>query len=230
MTDTPENQPSEQPGGDAPKNRADHLKAHRWKPGQSGNPKGRPKGRLISEAMRARARQLVLTSPRLVEVAKVAGFTASEMEGMTIADLLAEASLLHGLKGNPAFMSIFLNRVEGKTNGTYGGSFEAPAPPDPADDKQSPKDRARNRSLHFWQQIIDSTDTSIEMKLDARERLDVLQDLIPDKGLGSETDGQRAAAMRRRMAELEDATLTDTPDAPEESEGAEEPSDAPAGG
>jgi len=230
MSDDTENQPSDQSGGDAPKGRADHLRPHQWKPGQSGNPKGRPKGRLISESMRARARQLVLSSPRLVEVAKVAGFTPGEMEGMTIADLMAEASLLHGLKGNPAFMSIFLNRVEGKTNGTYGGSFELPAASDTDDPKLSAKDRARNRSLHFWQQIIDSTDTSIEMKLDARERLDVLQDLIPDKGLGSETDEQRATAMRRRMAELEDATLTETPDAPEETDDAEEPADAPKDG
>jgi hypothetical protein len=31
------------------RNRADHLKAHRWKQGQSGNPKGRPKRKRLEE-------------------------------------------------------------------------------------------------------------------------------------------------------------------------------------
>jgi hypothetical protein len=31
----------EQPDSSQPRNPADHLKSHRWKPGQSGNPKGK---------------------------------------------------------------------------------------------------------------------------------------------------------------------------------------------
>ena len=36
-------------------NRADHLAPYKWKPGQSGHPSGRPKGKLPSDVMREMA-------------------------------------------------------------------------------------------------------------------------------------------------------------------------------
>ena len=70
--------------------RADHLKAFRFKPGQSGNANGRPKGKSVTTALRA----------------------IVETNGM--AKQLAETAVEHALAGDYRYFAGVLDRLEGK--------------------------------------------------------------------------------------------------------------------
>jgi hypothetical protein len=67
---------------------------HRWKPGQSGNPGGRPKGQSITASLRA-----------LLE---------KEHNGKRIVELLAERIMKEALAGKFPFAKEVLDRADGK--------------------------------------------------------------------------------------------------------------------
>jgi len=72
-----------------------NLKKGGWKPGQSGNPEGRPPNiKYVSEALRE----------RLVK---------GELDNVTLADLLADSLINRAKKSNVA-LNILLDRTEGK--------------------------------------------------------------------------------------------------------------------
>lgn len=76
---------------------------HRWRPGQSGNPGGRPKGQSIT----ARLREL-LDAPAL-------DTEGNPIEGMTLGDQIAEALALAAAAGDIKAIKEFLDRTEGRT-------------------------------------------------------------------------------------------------------------------
>lgn len=93
-----------------------HLDQYKWKPGQSGNPKGRPKKRLISDALRAKLE---------VELG----------EGETLADLIASriVDMIKSEDDPKAFTQLFkeiVDRTEGRpaqkieVNPNDDGNFE----------------------------------------------------------------------------------------------------------
>lgn len=76
--------------------KVEHLKPHQWKPGQSGNPSGRPKGAV---SLTAKLRQ------------------ALEVEikpGLTTADLLVKVAIKAASKGDYKFWKEILDRIDGK--------------------------------------------------------------------------------------------------------------------
>lgn len=104
-------------GGKKNRGRADIVaygRNTRWKPGQSGNPSGRPKSKIISEAMRKKAE---------LEV-------PDDSQGRTYAELLADAAYGHAASGKAQYLTEILNRNEGRPvqpiihSGTIGLSIE----------------------------------------------------------------------------------------------------------
>lgn len=83
-----------------------------WKPGQSGNPKGRPKRGPISDSI---ARMLELQVPK--EMLDKANLKKSKAlpKKATFADLIVFAMVQQALKGNVGAFKEMLNRSEGKT-------------------------------------------------------------------------------------------------------------------
>jgi hypothetical protein len=73
--------------------RAERLRPYRWKPGQSGNPGGRPK----NDSITSRLRRVL----------------ASEHNGREIADLIAERLIKEALSGKFPFLKELLDRTEG---------------------------------------------------------------------------------------------------------------------
>ncbi len=71
-----------------------------WRPGQSGNPKGRPRGLTMGELLR-----------RAMDGGAVHGLTLPE--GKTLSDLLIEALIQGALMGDSRYMSIIWNRHDG---------------------------------------------------------------------------------------------------------------------
>lgn len=85
-----------------------------WKPGQSGNPGGRPKGQSITSVLRT----------ILDEEAKFKGNT----NGKLLKEIVADVLVKHALKGNMKAMSILLDRHDGKvplpvTTGPNGSAY-----------------------------------------------------------------------------------------------------------
>jgi len=76
----------------------DSLKPYAWKPGQSGNPKGRtPKA-------------LTLT-PRLIE--RLDEVCPGDKQGRTWGEVVIEATLVHAAKGNTGALRELWNRIDG---------------------------------------------------------------------------------------------------------------------
>ncbi|MGO9466539.1 MAG: DUF5681 domain-containing protein [Isosphaeraceae bacterium] len=71
-----------------------------WRPGQSGNPNGRPKGQTVTTLLRR-----ALTARRLCGV--------PTLGNRDVADCLAEAIILHAIKGNIGYLKAILDRTEG---------------------------------------------------------------------------------------------------------------------
>ncbi len=78
--------------------RADHLKPHQWKPGQSGNPKGRVKGPSLEE------RFLLLLEKKI-----------DDSSDKTRFDSLVDAIYDEGVGGNSKIMSEIMDRLWAKT-------------------------------------------------------------------------------------------------------------------
>jgi hypothetical protein len=80
--------------GEQQRGPADHLRRQRWKPGQSGNPGGRPKGESITARLRA--------------------VLEKEHNGRVLMDLLAERLAKEALAGKFPFLKEVLDRLDGR--------------------------------------------------------------------------------------------------------------------
>ena len=81
-----------------------NLAGHEWKPGESGNPTGRPKGKSITGKLR-----------RLLEAAAEEG-----AEG-DLADAIAAVIVAKAVSGNFRFVKEVLDRTEGKVPDRFAG-------------------------------------------------------------------------------------------------------------
>jgi len=79
--------------------KAEWLKPYHFKPGQSGNPKGRP------------PKELTLT-PKLLE--RINDVCPSDSQGRTWGEVIIETTLTHAAKGNAAALRELWNRIDGK--------------------------------------------------------------------------------------------------------------------
>jgi hypothetical protein len=79
-------------------NIAEDGKLHRWKKGQSGNPSGRPKSKILSDAYRSKLKEPVPKDP----------------EGRTWAELIAEAQVRDAVRGNVQAAREIADRTEGR--------------------------------------------------------------------------------------------------------------------
>lgn len=98
MKNNENNNPSE-PREDGRKNNGKHkaFVDRKWKPGQSGNPNGRPKGKTLSEEIRY----------ALAEEIKGGG-------GLTYMEAIAKVIIKEALKGKFPYTKEILERMEGK--------------------------------------------------------------------------------------------------------------------
>jgi hypothetical protein len=81
---------------------------HQWKPGQSGNPGGRPKGLSITAALRT-----------LLE---------KEHNGKTLAEILADRWMKDALEGKFPHLKELLDRTEGRPEERHEVTLPAPKP------------------------------------------------------------------------------------------------------
>jgi len=104
--------PTSTKGTKATKKSSSHLAKYKWKPGQSGNPAGRPKRKTMSELLYARLMQKADDVPGAAKLAK--RIELGELKDLTIADLLIEITIELACKGNAPMMAEIWNRSDGK--------------------------------------------------------------------------------------------------------------------
>lgn len=93
---------ADQPSDKLPRrNRADHLIEYRFRPGESGNPGGRPKGRSVISVLRE-----LLDAEYLCDQ-PVPG-------GRRVVDALAEVALAHAIKGKHHYFREIMDRLYGR--------------------------------------------------------------------------------------------------------------------
>jgi hypothetical protein len=91
----------------------ENLREHTWKPGQSGNPNGRPKAMPITDAYRKWGSKPALeVNPRMVEALRSKGFEVDD--DATFADVAALAQWVEASKGKTPAISEIADRMEGK--------------------------------------------------------------------------------------------------------------------
>jgi hypothetical protein len=97
------------------------LDPYRWKPGQTGNAGGRPKSKVLTDALRA-----ALDKPISEEIRR----TTNLKPGTTFAELLAETMIREAIigKNKVSAFSEIADRVEGRAaqSVTLGGDPETP--------------------------------------------------------------------------------------------------------
>lgn len=86
----------------------------RWKPGQSGNPSGRPKGSVsITEKLRMIVGRAVTDFPAYVKIAQGLGISPEEIAVMKVGEVVAHAAILQAVRGKPQIVTEVLDRVDG---------------------------------------------------------------------------------------------------------------------
>lgn len=111
--------------------RLQNILPYRWAPGQSGNPKGRPKNRSFSDAI-ARAVGVPLTRAQRRQLKKVnpASYTDDVLDSMTLADFIVIRHLDRILTGPAApaisALALVIDRLEGKSVQPLSGPDGAP--------------------------------------------------------------------------------------------------------
>lgn len=102
------------------------VRAHLFKPGQSGNPGGRPKD---SRTMRARVQQMLRSSPKGFNfteiVTKGLGLPPEFVNTCSMGDLLALVALYHSCKGSPGHFAKLCDIADGIRTGDSEGASAA---------------------------------------------------------------------------------------------------------
>ena len=85
-------------------NGREHLKQHQWKPGQSGNPKGRPKVDGITKAIQS--------------------LLAAGINGESLYEAIAKVAIQKALQGDSHFWQYVIERSDGKVADNLNQSGE----------------------------------------------------------------------------------------------------------
>ena len=102
---------------------ADHLKEHRFKPGQSGNPGGRPKGSRSPSAL-------------------IRHYFDEGLEGVDLGDALIKSMFKRAIDGSFRHCKEIVDRLDGKTPDVIHGDGELKIIVEYADDARSTGDNA----------------------------------------------------------------------------------------
>jgi len=105
----------------------DHLREHCFKPGESGNPSGRPKGAGWSITLRKLGKRRVPQTPWAQKAIKSVGLDPEEA---TVEEVLLALGYYHAARGNVGFFRELFDRMEGpvpkkqEITGRDGGPVE----------------------------------------------------------------------------------------------------------
>ena len=188
-----ESEPMPTPGTDADTGRPDpyaHLRKHQFRPGQSGNPAGRPPK---DRSMRERLRQLIRADAGKFDFARdlmerlVKGqgeVDDQAISNMDIGDVLLLVSVFKASRGDAKHMSMILERTDGK----IVGAFNDQKPEAVDTTAKLDIDIERRTSINFYRAILDDPEVTTREKMDARRELNILLGLTKDTDVREASD------------------------------------------
>lgn len=126
-------------------NAAEVSAPYRWKPGQSGNPKGAPKGpRKLAQLMRKQLHEPASVCPPVKVIADELGL---DPEHTTIGSVLTMRLILDGMNGNGPIAKEILNRIDGVLKDALSGLDEEESIPLTHDELEVRVRRALERQV-----------------------------------------------------------------------------------
>lgn len=201
--------------------KTDHLKPFQWKPGQTGNPNGRP----TRKTMRDRLKRLVDTPatdfPFAVDVARRLGLSAEDIGELDLGDAMLLSGFVAAFEGKGPQFAEIMQRLDGRVTGQFNDET-----PDPAAAAEMTVEEHRAAAVALYRSVIVDPNSTGREKLQAQEALNRLL------GLVVEMDGQGTPEeIAARVRDFLRATDTEGPDANDDrTEGVEDapPSSPPA--
>lgn len=111
---TPGGEHGENTGPEKPK-LPPELEARKWKPGQSGNPSGRPKGTgSIAHEIRKIISKPAKDYPTYAALMESLKIPEADRETITVGELVAHAAIKQAVRGKAGALGEVLERVDGK--------------------------------------------------------------------------------------------------------------------
>ena len=181
---------------------AKHIEKWQFKKGQSGNPKGRPKGKTMRGRIAALLDSGAIHLPHTKEMLKSLGIDPKKAASMDQGELLAAMLLMHGLKGNSGMAKELIERSDGKVLGSYLNTHKTTSQPGAGVATE------KEQAIEFYRSVVNS-DAPVGEKMRAQQRIDEILGLTQVSGLSADA---QAEAVRTAIQDMQDATFTTGPD------------------
>jgi hypothetical protein len=183
--------------------KTDHLKPFQWKPGQSGNPAGKPPWRTMRERLKRLVEAPATDFPFAVEVARNLGLTAEDIAAFDLGDTMLLSGFLAAFEGKGPQFAEIMQRLDGRVTGQFNDE-----PPDTDAVADMTIEDHRTAAVALYRGIIRDPNSTAREKMQAQDALNRLLGLVVEEdGMGNpEEIAARVRAFLR-------ATDTETPDA-----------------
>ena len=152
-----------------------HLRKYQYKPGQSGNPNGRPPK---SRSIRERLKQLMRADASQFHWAKeimeaLVGTRESNkddirktIDALDVGDVMMLVAVFEASKGSASHARLLFERLDGKVTGSFNDHRNI------EEIEELDYKEERKRAIDFYRGIIEDTEATHKEKLDARRELD----------------------------------------------------------
>ncbi len=170
--------------------KTDHLKPWQWKPGQSGNPNGRPPWKTMRERLKRLVESPTTNFPFAVEVARGLGLNADEISGLDLGDVMLLSGFVAAFDGKGPQFAEIMQRLDGRVTGQFN---DEPADPDEAAGMTIEDHRIA--AVALYRGVIGDPNSTAREKMQAQEALNKLLGLVTE-GHNNGTPEEIAARVR----------------------------------
>ena len=182
--------------------KTDHLKPWQWKPGQSGNPNGRPPWKTMRERLKRLVESPTTDFPFAVEVARGLGLKAEEIGGLDLGDIMLLSGFVAAFDGKGPQFAEIMQRLDGRVTGQFNDE-----PVDPDEAAAMTIEDHRLAAVSLYRGVIADLNSTAREKMQAQDALNKLLGLVTEDQSNG-TPEEIAARVREFLRE----TMIEGPD------------------